>query len=1035
MTLGAHRSLGRTPPPCTRRASLRTALACGACLLLILTVAERARAQDAPATTATWSAYFDVGIRSLGTAGDVNGDGVDDAIIGTPEWSEDGGGWMGQAGRAYVFLGHCGDGPSLTPDWFAQGATWLEDELCSPPPWPSGGRLGWQVGAAGDVNGDGFGDVFVLEHAWEESQGDPRHAACEPDPGGVLCDATCPSGRVHVWLGGPNGLPGTGSGSPAPSADWTWSGDDPLDAAIHVAAAGDVNGDGFDDLVIGSGSCCLTGDVRGRIRIFHGSSSGLSSAPSTVIDGENEDSTGLGHVVAGAGDVNGDGFADVLAMESGYRSGPSGLEPASSVHLYRGSSAGVHLVPVWTAEGVEPDSGFGSHLAGLGDIHGDGFADFLVRESAPQARAHIYRGGEAWPQQLPEASLPQPYWHDRPAGPAGDVNADGFADIVVSHDSDNVAHVHHGSPAGLAGSTMLRELNPEYTWAYYGTPTWTAGDVNGDGADDVLVAQEGWDPACGDPCFAKVWLYPGVPPEGAPPAPAKSAGGAPPCRSGPLLYVSDGSANWPDITATFVPKGCAIELGGACPTVWVVTTGPAAWGSTSANPTGVKARFGFEEVSRHPGIAMNAARSDRDHLERDFAFEPGTGCEEADPQDACTVPYMLDAVNNRSIATARLTITDWGASATVTARRVGTAGEGPLRRLRIPLDKGNGPLDEGNGLPDAGWQTWSLGGSLPVSPSEEESMSAGADLDDRPPGGHAGDGLTDFEEYRGFFIGGEHRRTHPRLKDIFVGNVPEPKEYALNSLMKLELGLHEVSEQDVRSPSMQINFMPTPGMGSVPQYAVFMVNGQCPCDETEFAFGCVTVRNAAGDGQMEDPARRCIGDGIPTRTAWRVHINRERIEQRTPPRLEAIGEDAVDESAIRKTYLHELGHAIGMNHYAYVDGPAGGAGRHTDCFPPYTAYCPNVPVRTPTECGPGSVMVSDFLFARMDCRPRERNPRPPGAPGGPPWDPCVLDAPCPEVNPATPKPYWVNMPLRTYGPFGRDHPTYDAIDRASIRLK
>ncbi|HEY3352732.1 MAG TPA: integrin alpha, partial [Polyangia bacterium] len=143
-------------------------------------------------------------------------------------------------------------------------------------------ELGTSVAAAGDVNGDGYADVIVSAPYFQ--------------PTAFGADR----GRVYVFLGGPAGLAAT----PA----WTVTGDqDYARFGLVVAGAGDVNGDGFDDVIIGAPFYDHGAADTGRATVYLGSAAGLGATPAWTIYG---DAAGaLLGAVAGAGDVNGDGYA------------------------------------------------------------------------------------------------------------------------------------------------------------------------------------------------------------------------------------------------------------------------------------------------------------------------------------------------------------------------------------------------------------------------------------------------------------------------------------------------------------------------------------------------------------------------------------------------------------------------------------------------------------------------------------------------------------------------------------------------------
>jgi len=171
---------------------------------------------------------------SVASAGDVNGDGYDDVIVGAELWD----GVAGDRGAAFVYLGSA-SGLAATPAWTVEG-----DQ--------SGTLFGVSVAGAGDVNGDGYDDVIV---------GDP-----------YSMNDDVQEGRVFVYLGSVSG--------PAATPSWTFESDAlAARAGVSVASAGDVNGDGYDDVIVGAPYFDSPETDEGRAFVFLGSALGLAASP------------------------------------------------------------------------------------------------------------------------------------------------------------------------------------------------------------------------------------------------------------------------------------------------------------------------------------------------------------------------------------------------------------------------------------------------------------------------------------------------------------------------------------------------------------------------------------------------------------------------------------------------------------------------------------------------------------------------------------------------------------------------------------
>jgi hypothetical protein len=137
-----------------------------------------------------------------------------------------------------------------------------------------------------------------------------------------------------------------------------------------------VNGDGFADLVVGA----YLGDPGGRTdvgsaSVFHGSASGVATVPARVLEGGAQ-FDGFGRSVASAGDVNGDGFSDLVV--GAYAAAPGGRTDAGSASVFHGSASGVTTAPVRVLEGVAGRDFFGRSVASAGDVNGDGLGDLVV---------------------------------------------------------------------------------------------------------------------------------------------------------------------------------------------------------------------------------------------------------------------------------------------------------------------------------------------------------------------------------------------------------------------------------------------------------------------------------------------------------------------------------------------------------------------------------------------------------------------------------------------------------------------------------
>jgi hypothetical protein len=256
-----------------------------------------------------------------------------------------------------------------------------------------------------------------------------------------------------------------------------------------------VNGDGYADVIVGDGFYSNGQNREGRALVYYGSPSGLSSTPAWIVESNQEDAR-FGWTVASAGDVNGDGYADVIVAAREYTNGQLG---EGAVFVYHGSSAGPGLTPAWTAEGNRESALFGVVMGTAGDVNGDGYSDVIVGDSS-LGRALVYQGSanglSGSPVWIAEGNQSGAQFGSNVAT-AGDVNGDGYADVMVSErtwtDAGWLGRVfaYHGSANGLS-TTPAWTVQSKRVGDYLGGAIGTAGDANSDGYADVVVGVPGY---------------------------------------------------------------------------------------------------------------------------------------------------------------------------------------------------------------------------------------------------------------------------------------------------------------------------------------------------------------------------------------------------------------------------------------------------------------------------------------------------------------------------------------------------------------
>lgn len=410
---------------------------------------------------------------AVASLGDVNGDGLSDSLVVAPRASAPG---ATTGGAAYVVFGKA-DSSRVATAQLTRGGPGGFAIFGTPDR-----RISDLAGAAGDVNGDGLGDA-------------------------IFSDPSAGEGTVYVVYGKADSR-GVYLERLSPEQGFSISGPKGERAGTSISAAGDVNGDGFGDLAVAASSKVYVVFGSATPSSFSLSAIEAGSIPGIVIEGDISSYEGLSAV----GDVDGDGLDDLLVLGSEGAFVVHGRRDTGPVFLDRIRAGGAGGTFIESVSSVSRTSI--SAATGAGDVNGDGLDDILLALRGEHRRFFVQfgkldrkgvriaaDGASDTPGFLITSNVDVRLRFRRGLARAGDLNGDGLGDVAIvapgSNGARGAAYVVFGKTG--TDSVQLEALAaPQHPagFALRGLPkrdlrngaaVSTAGDVNGDGLDDLLL--------------------------------------------------------------------------------------------------------------------------------------------------------------------------------------------------------------------------------------------------------------------------------------------------------------------------------------------------------------------------------------------------------------------------------------------------------------------------------------------------------------------------------------------------------------------
>ncbi|MEH2120754.1 beta strand repeat-containing protein [Nostoc sp.] len=414
---------------------------------------------------------------NVSSAGDINSDGIDDLIIGT------------SSEQSYVVFGSKGGfGAQLNLSTLKGSNGFAINGIIN---------SSASVSSAGDINSDGIDDLII--------------GALGASPNGIV-----ESGQSYVVFGSKGGFAAQLNVSTLNGSNgFAINGINTYDrSGISVSSTGDINSDGIDDLIIGT--------LSGPSYVVFGSKGGFSAQFNlSTLNGSNGFAiNGGGNPVSSAGDINSDGIDDLIIGAFGDKRGyvvfgsKGGFGAQFNLSTLNGSNG-------FAINSINPYQ-LGSSVSSAGDINGDGIDDLIIA-GAPYAEPNSNVSGQSYVVFGSKGGFNSQFNLSTLNGTngfainsiidgsvglgnsvssAGDINGDGIGDLIIGAPyaepngfSSGQSYVLFGSKGGFAAQFNLSTLNGSNGFAINGinefdqsgTSVSSAGDINDDGIDDLII--------------------------------------------------------------------------------------------------------------------------------------------------------------------------------------------------------------------------------------------------------------------------------------------------------------------------------------------------------------------------------------------------------------------------------------------------------------------------------------------------------------------------------------------------------------------